>query len=357
MTSVERVDVLLVEDDDDDAQYVERLLTAFGTVEEQLVDVTAVRRAASLAGARESLDWHPDLVLLDLNLPDSDGLDTLDAVVEDAPHVPVVVITGRQDRALGPEAIRRGAQDYLQKGHLTNELVHRTLRYALDRQRKHREITRLNHRLSLLNHIVRQDIRDDLTVVVGRGDELQRRVAPGDEPLAESLLDAAQHAIELTDRADELLTVLSSDEAPECTSLDVTAVVDEEVKRMRQRHDTSITVDGVSEAIVRATPMLGTAIGELLSNAIRHNDSDRPQVTVTVERADSDVQVHVEDDGIGIPAVQRDLLNDPDARYHERAGLGTGLYLAAAVVEQAGGSLHFGTSGGGTVVTVTLPRA
>jgi PAS domain S-box-containing protein len=76
-----------------------------------------------------------DVVVLDLELPDCTGLETLRAVLKAAPSVPVVVLTGLRDDAMTVEALREGAQDYLLKGELGPALCCRTLRYAIERKR------------------------------------------------------------------------------------------------------------------------------------------------------------------------------------------------------------------------------
>ncbi len=74
------------------------------------------------------------VVLLDLGLPDSQGLDTLAAVCSRFPEIPVVVLTGRDDEEIALEAVRRGAQDYLDKGNVDEKLLVRSIRYAMDRK-------------------------------------------------------------------------------------------------------------------------------------------------------------------------------------------------------------------------------
>jgi diguanylate cyclase (GGDEF)-like protein/PAS domain S-box-containing protein len=87
-------------------------------------------------------------VLLDLCLPDGDGLAALDAVVGVAPALPVIVLTGRYDPMLGDEALRRGAQDYLDKGWTNQRLLTRAVRYAIERRAAERELRATKHRLS-----------------------------------------------------------------------------------------------------------------------------------------------------------------------------------------------------------------
>jgi CheY-like chemotaxis protein len=76
-----------------------------------------------------------DVVLLDLGLPDSQGLQTLAEIQAQAPAIPVVVLTGLDDEALAAQAVRQGAQDYLPKALLEGHILTRALRYAIERHR------------------------------------------------------------------------------------------------------------------------------------------------------------------------------------------------------------------------------
>ena len=90
-----------------------------------------------------------DIVVLDLGLPDSDGLESLKRVREQKPEVAIVVLTG-SDTALGPLAIQMGAQDYLSKGPLEPPLVLRVIRFSIERKRAELEITNKNKELETL---------------------------------------------------------------------------------------------------------------------------------------------------------------------------------------------------------------
>jgi serine phosphatase RsbU (regulator of sigma subunit) len=119
--------VLLIEDDDGDALLVEELLL-------DAVAQVSLQRARSLAEARPLLA-DVTCVLLDLGLPDSRGLEGLHWLQEQAPKVAVVVLTGLADEHLGAEAVRAGAHDYLVKGQVDGSLLHRVIRYAVERRR------------------------------------------------------------------------------------------------------------------------------------------------------------------------------------------------------------------------------
>ena len=120
--------VLLVEDDDGDALIVEEELELSGAE----VDLERRRTVAEAIGT--GLVGF-DCVLLDLNLPDAEGLDALLRLREAAPELAVLVLTGLADEERGVEAVAAGAQDYLVKGSTSGVLLARALRYAAERRR------------------------------------------------------------------------------------------------------------------------------------------------------------------------------------------------------------------------------
>jgi serine phosphatase RsbU (regulator of sigma subunit) len=122
-----RTRVLLIEDDDGDALLVEELLAGADVAD-------SVGRARSLSEGRQLLAGVT-CVLLDLELPDSHGLNGVRWLAEHAPTVAVVVLTGLADEHLGEEAVRSGAQDYLVKGQVDGSQLRRVIRYAVERRR------------------------------------------------------------------------------------------------------------------------------------------------------------------------------------------------------------------------------
>jgi serine phosphatase RsbU (regulator of sigma subunit) len=119
--------VVLIEDDDADALLVHELLS-------EAAAPVRLRHAGSLAQAGPLLA-DADCVLLDLGLPDSQGLDGVRWLQEHVPGAAVVVLTGLADEHLGEQAVRAGAQDYLVKGQVTGLLLYRVIRYAVERRR------------------------------------------------------------------------------------------------------------------------------------------------------------------------------------------------------------------------------
>jgi serine phosphatase RsbU (regulator of sigma subunit) len=120
--------ILLVEDDDGDALLVEELLAISGAWMELI-------RAQTLADARRQDLGRLDCVLLDLDLPDAQGLAALHRLKAEAPDVAVLVLTGLADERRGIEAVAAGAQDYLVKGQTDGQGLSRAVRYAVERRR------------------------------------------------------------------------------------------------------------------------------------------------------------------------------------------------------------------------------
>jgi serine phosphatase RsbU (regulator of sigma subunit) len=124
---VGRIRVLLIEDDDGDALLVDELLLDAGAP-------FSMSRARSMAEARDRLTDEL-CVLLDLELPDSRGLQGVRMLQEFRPDLAVVVLTGIADEHLGEQAVAAGAQDYLVKGQVDGYLLQRVVRYAIERRR------------------------------------------------------------------------------------------------------------------------------------------------------------------------------------------------------------------------------
>jgi len=123
------IDVLLIEDDPGDARLIREMLLSDGS------GMFALTQCAYLESGMTALDEQAyDVILLDLTLPDSAGIDTLFKLQSAVPDVAIVVLTGLDDMTLvGVEAVKGGAQDYLVKGDVDAKLLRRSIRYAIER--------------------------------------------------------------------------------------------------------------------------------------------------------------------------------------------------------------------------------
>ena len=137
------VKVLLIEDNDEHVAFFTQLLATTEAVSDFRLE-----SAGLLSEGLERLaQGDIQLVLLDLGLPDCDGLESFIRVIEAVPQVAVVVLSGTNDVALAIETVQLCAQDYLVKGHVDNHLLVRSMQYALERKRVQMQLKRANDEL------------------------------------------------------------------------------------------------------------------------------------------------------------------------------------------------------------------
>src|SRR3972149_6648286 len=129
--------VLLIEDDADDVVLIQRYLS------NALKVPFRMKHADRLSKGLECLtEGGFDVVLLDLGLPDGRGLGTFEMAHARAPHVPIIVLTGHNDDETAIEAVQKGAQDYLVKYQVSGDILRRSIRYAIERQKL---LTQIEH--------------------------------------------------------------------------------------------------------------------------------------------------------------------------------------------------------------------
>lgn len=153
------IKTLLIEDNPGDVKIIKTLLSEFQEI--------SVDHADNLEKGMNSLrNGNYNSLLLDLNLPDSKGVNTLVSILIKFPEYPIVVLTGYDEAELGVLSVQSGAQDYLNKKYLNGSLIIHSLRYAIERHKlvnrlkqSLREIDRLRGLLLICMHC--KKIRDD----------------------------------------------------------------------------------------------------------------------------------------------------------------------------------------------------
>jgi diguanylate cyclase (GGDEF)-like protein/PAS domain S-box-containing protein len=147
-----------VEDNPGDAELLQEFLLEVSSVWIELTRVAQLEEALNLL--QQTLF---DAVLLDLQLPDCQGLETLKRLQKQSPEVPLLILTGFNNEDLAVEAVREGAQDYLVKGHIDAHLLIRAIRYAIERKRTEETLRQQADRERLMGAIAQQ-IRHSLTI-------------------------------------------------------------------------------------------------------------------------------------------------------------------------------------------------
>ena len=379
------VRVLLIEDNPADVDLIKEAL------EDSAIDpafagpALHLEEVDRLAAAIERLaSGEIDLALLDLSLPDSQGIQTFVRLLRASPGTPIVVLSGLDDEAMAIRAVREGAQDYLVKGRVDGTMLARSIHYAIERKHAADERTRLaqgraeaeaslrarDETLALISH----DLRTPLTSIRGLAQLLKRRFARGIAVSPEELTDRLSRIEEqtalMTRMIDDLLDVARIEAGrpldlrrEPCDLVELVEKSAADLQGATDRHQLRVVAeDGPIVGSLDAA-RLERVVLNLLTNAVKYSPDGGPiEVTLRADRRPSGAWgiLAVQDSGIGIPAEDLPRVFE---RYYRASNVGeqlrgSGLGLAGArqIVEQHGGEIGVTSEpGAGTTFTVRLP--
>lgn len=362
--------VLLIEDNPGDADLVRLRLVESNA----MVNVSCVPRLGdAIAALKENV---PSLVLLDLNLPDSQGAETFRRVLEKAPGVPIVILSGQDDENLAAKALHQGVQDYLVKNKLTSQELDRSMRYAIERQALLRSLEmsrkqQLEFKNQFLSH-VSHELRTPLTCI---------------HQFVTILLDGLAGEI-APEQRDHLTTVLNSVNQLNAMVRDLLEAARAESGKIKLERQCVSIEELMRQAVTMLRPAatqkgVGIEVGaetslpfvhgdpdrilevliNLLDNAIKFTPADGA-VGVQACRIPTDpnfICISISDTGIGIAPEARALIferlyQDPNAVDNNRKGLGLGLFIAKELVSLHGGRMWVASDGAsGSTFSFTLP--
>ena len=347
--------VLLVEDNPGDARLIEEMLR-----ERRQTPLTFAHESSLDGGLGALSEIDPDVLLLDLRLPDSTGLDTLGGVLAKTETVPVIVLTGMPEASLGMEAVSHGAQDYLVKDDVTPEILTRAIRYAIERKKTERELRTRTHELAILNQLTRHDIRNDISLVVGRAREVTEHVEPRGQNAINEIIQSSNHILQLTRTVGDIVETVTSDDEVNLRPVVLSHVLATEIEKAQSLYqDTDIALeDEVAGLRVRANDLLSSVVGNLISNAIFYNHNEVPIVRLSAESTDETVIIRVADNGPGISDRRKDRIFAKGEQGEASSGMGIGLSLVDRLVTQYNGEIWVEDNDPeGSVFCVELVRA
>jgi signal transduction histidine kinase len=349
--------VLLVEDNPGDARLLREMF------KEQGPESPEVTCAGRMSDAEAHLaQFTVDVILLDLGLPDAQGLAAIRRVRAAAPSVPLVVLTGMDDEQLAAHALKEGAQDYLIKGEIETRGLLRALGYASERKR----LERLKDEfVSTVSH----ELRTPLTsIAASLGLLIGKAVGDLPKPMVRLLAIAHTNSQRLVRLVNDILDVekLESGHAVfELRRLAVRPLVEQAIEAIRgfaEGHGVRVWIEAADTlAEVRADPdRLAQVFTNLLSNAVKFSPPDS-EVVVTVEKSGHLVRVSVRDHGSGIPDGFKSRIFERFAQAdatsaREKGGTGLGLSIVKQIVDRLAGVVDFADApGGGAIFYVELP--
>jgi signal transduction histidine kinase len=316
------------------------------------------------------------VILLDLNLPDSKGAETFRKVLEKAPDVPVVILSGQDDEDLAIKALHQGVQDYLVKGAISGNGLDRAMRYAIERQALLRSLEmsrkqQLGFKNQFLSH-VSHELRTPLTCI---------------HQFVTILIDGLAGEVNPEQR-DHLKTTLKSVNQLGAMVRDLLEASQAESGKIRIEPRGVAIGDLIRQAVTMMQPAarekaVGLEVGvdtripfvhgdpgrilEVLINLIENGIKFTPRGgSVTVQaclvQTDPDfVYISVADTGCGITPEARALVferlyQDPNAVDNNRKGRGLGLFIAKELINLHGGRIWVASeAGSGATFSFTLP--
>jgi sigma-B regulation protein RsbU (phosphoserine phosphatase) len=366
------IKVLVVEDNAGDAQLIAAALN----------ESAHPRFLASFSGSIKAAQDHlqaadaPDIILLDLTLPDVTGKETLIRMREASPRIPIIIMTGFDDAPFAEHMVALGAQDYLVKGDFTGPMLWRSIVYAITRMHSIIERDEMLSQLTdaieakkRLFGILAHDLRNPISVISGYADLLEISLGAkiDDQPKLwiNNIRSSVHQAVSLIK---DVLSMAMS-EASEITlntrPVDITKLVVQAVERnnllgQKKGVKTQTVLPQVGIPMIHGDAIkLNELLNNLIGNAIKFSyPGGKVEVSITKEK--EAVRLTVADQGVGVaPEVHASLFQPFCRGKSGTAGESTnglGLYICAQIVAAHGGGIDVASPPGkGSEFSVVLP--
>ena len=359
--------ILLVEDNPGDTYLIKHMIEPSG------ISMMEMRTVIRLKDAVHSLnEFAIDAILLDLSLPDSDGIATLTTLQRYASSIPIIVLTGLNDDELGIQAMQVGAQDYLVKGQVDQALLIRSIRYAIERKRleqtlqqSKQELETLYQKVSSLEklktdmiRIASHDMGGLIGIVTGHlyllSDAAQDPLTPTQQYSVDEIKFAAQRMTTLSkdilslERIEAQQALLS--QTVNLVELVSTIHTQYQSQAANKQQDLMLDLEPVPLVVTGDAIQIQEAIANLVANAIKYTPA-HGQIHIRLQQQDCLAVLEVQDSGYGIPDELQKNLFQPFYRAKTKdtaniPGTGLGLHLVKNIIERHQGQMIFSSTYG-----------
>ena len=373
MNGLQTIRILLVEDNPADARLAQETLAEATNCVFDIAVATNLAHALTLLGQREF-----DVMLLDLSLPDSQGMDGLARVRAQDATVPIVVLTGLDDEETALAALHHGVQEYLVKGIEGTQLMVRAIRYAIERRRIDMLLLQAMEQAELASRTktdflatMSHELRTPLNAIIGFA-ELMKMEAMG--PLghdcyreyARDICLSGSHLLALINDILDLGRIEAGKIEMWEDTFPLSDVFDSAARLTRERAANGklelVVADSDPLPVIRADRRkILQILVNLLSNAIKFTpEGGRVELAARADPS-GDLLIVVSDTGIGIAAKDLEKAMTPFGQIdsslsRKYAGTGLGLPLTKKLAEMHGGKLEIASEPNkGTRVTIRLP--
>ncbi len=367
----ESVKVLLIEDDEEDYILLQKLLEKVPSVHYHVLWESTYE-----AGLTQMLEGEHDICLLDYRLGAHNGIELVKAARKRGYSRPIVLLTGAYEGEIDIQALQAGADDYIAKDQMQTALLHRVIRYAIERKKAELEREKLlseqlaarelerrrNEFISMVVH----ELKTPLTSLKGYAQLLRRRCVPGvDDQVARLTARMDAQVDKLTGLVDDFLDVTRITAGKlqfREEYFDFDALVNEIIEELQPTTDHhKICREGTTNQTIWGDRMrIGQVITNFLSNAIKYApETDR--ILIKTSSDGSFVALSVQDFGPGIPKELQNHVFSPfyrleDAYHKAIPGLGLGLHIAAEIIRRQEGQIWLESEEGhGATFSFILP--
>ena len=250
--------------------------------------------------------------------------------------------------------VARDAEAFSDSDVALAKLLAANTQVALGRGERERLLERQTDQMEFFNSILRHDVLNAVTVIRSRAEFLVDELDGEQLQDAETIVRWSDDVTDIVQRVRTVLETLTGEGDPQLEPVDVGAELRAEVDRVRSTYpDVSFETEIPQGVPVLANDLLGDVLGNIVTNAIEHNDTEGLRVSVSVTRADDDVFVRIADNGVGVADERKEAVFRRGETGHAKStGSGFGLFFADTMVEEYGGEIRIedNESGGATFV-------
>lgn len=364
-------EVLLIEDNPGDAYLIQKYLSGVDSIHFNIIHLETLSEALVYIGGH-----RVDAILLDLSLPDAQGLDSFNTLYQIAKDTPIVILTGLDDQRMAIRAVRNGAQDYLIKADTLQTLVSRSLLYGIERQQNRRksvELAKTQIRMETLKSFMQDlthDLKTPLSIVVTSAQLLKYYSDLNNPKIAHHLEIILESCFRLDNMIQNMLEVSKLELQPMIEPQFIESIdLNRFIRNIMGEYD-SLTVAKSIELIhnsetpnilIESDPiLLHRLFDNLITNAITYSP-DHSTVIIDVYQQDSIIYLTISDNGSGIPADDLPYIFDrfyrvDKARNSDSGNNGLGLAIVKRIVELHNGQIQVTSEiGTGTTFEINFP--